>query len=64
MDITKTVHPPGGACAMIAVIGSPMIHALGYAYVLTSGGAAFIMVAFAALGNNVLSMRQYPLYWY
>jgi CBS-domain-containing membrane protein len=64
MNITKIVHPPGGACALTAVIGSPMIHALGYGYVLTSVGAAFIMVAFAILGNNVFPTRQYPLYWY
>jgi CBS-domain-containing membrane protein len=64
MNITKTVHPPGGACALTAVIGSPVIHALGFGYVLTSVGAAFIMVALAILGNNLFYTRQYPLYWY
>jgi CBS domain-containing membrane protein len=64
MNLTKTVHPPGGACALISVIGGPMIHALGYGYVLTSVGAAFILVAVAVLGNNLVPNRQYPVYWY
>lgn len=63
MNLTKTVHPPGGACALIAVIGGKSVHALGYGYVLTSTGAAFIMVAVAVLGNNLVASRQYPLYW-
>lgn len=34
MQITKTLHPPGGATALIAVIGSEKIKALGYFYVV------------------------------
>jgi CBS-domain-containing membrane protein len=30
MHATKTLHPPGGVTALIAVIGSTKIHALGY----------------------------------
>ena len=30
MHATKTLHPPGGASALIAVIGSEKIHSLGY----------------------------------
>lgn len=63
MKLTKTIHPPGGGCALIAVIGGPLIHSLGYGYVLTSTGAAIIMVAVAVLGNNLIPARQYPLYW-
>lgn len=64
MNLTKTTHPPGGACALISVIGGQMIHDLGYGYVLTSTGAAIIMVAVAVLGNNLIPSRQYPLYWF
>jgi len=32
MHATKTLHPPGGATALIAVIGGEKIHALGYLY--------------------------------
>ena len=35
MQITKTLHPPGGATALIANIGSEKIKALGYMYVLS-----------------------------
>ena len=34
MQITKTLHPPGGATALIAIIGSDKIKSLGYMYVL------------------------------
>jgi CBS-domain-containing membrane protein len=64
MNLTCTLHPPGGACALIAVIGSEAIKALGYAYVLTSVCAALAMVILAVLGNNLIYDRRYPLYWY
>jgi hypothetical protein len=63
MNVTKTVHPPGGACALIAVIGGPMIHSLGYGYVATSIGGALIMLGVALLGNNLIPTRHYPQYW-
>jgi len=34
MLVTKTVHPPGGATALIAVIGGEKIHQLGFLYSL------------------------------
>lgn len=64
MNMTKTIHPPGGACALIAVIGGPMIEELGYGYMATSFGAAFMMMCVAVIGNNLIPSRQYPLYWY
>lgn len=30
MQLTLTLHPPGGATALIAVIGSNQIHELGF----------------------------------
>jgi CBS-domain-containing membrane protein len=64
MNITKTVHPPGGACAVIAVIGGDMVHGLGYGYMLTATGGAFVVLTVALLGNNLVPTRQYPLYWW
>lgn len=65
MHITGTLHPPGGATALIAVIGSPDIHALGYVYALVPAllGAVVLLVV-ALLVNNASSTRQYPLYWF
>jgi CBS domain-containing membrane protein len=67
MQITKTLHPPGGATALIAVIGSPKIHTLGYLYVLSpvlSGVTILLLVAL--IFNNMTSHRRYPLnrHWY
>jgi len=65
MHTTKTMHPPGGATALIAVIGSQKIHDLGFYYVLAPVGAsAFIMLVVALLVNNFCKTRQYPEFWF
>ena len=54
MQLTGTVHPPGGATALIAVIGGSTVHSLGYWYVLCPVGlGACIMVAVAMVVNNL-----------
>lgn len=61
MQITKTLHPPGGATALIAVTGSPTILKLGYWYVIfpvLSG--AMILLIVALVFNNMTVNRQYP----
>lgn len=61
MQITKTLHPPGGATALIANIGSAKIQALGFLYVLNpvlSGATILLLVAI--LVNNMTSHRKYP----
>jgi CBS-domain-containing membrane protein len=40
MHVTKTLHPPGGASALIAVIGSQKIHNLGCLYAIVPAGLA------------------------
>ena len=64
MHATKTLHPPGGATALIAVIGSQRIHDLGYMYALIPAGlGAVIMLIVALLINNIPRSRQYPEFW-
>lgn len=64
MHATKTLHPPGGATALIAVIGSSKIHALGYLYaVIPAGSGALVMLIVALLVNNIPKTRQYPEFW-
>ena len=64
MHLTTTLHPPGGATALIAVIGGPKIHQLGYFYVLMPVAAgALIMLAVALIVNNLAPTRRYPEYW-
>ncbi|MBT8763556.1 HPP family protein [Desulfohalobiaceae bacterium Ax17] len=64
MHATKTLHPPGGATALIAVIGSQKIHDLGYLYaVIPVGLGAVIMLIVALLVNNIPKSRRYPQFW-
>jgi CBS domain-containing membrane protein len=61
MQITKTLHPPGGATALIAVTGSPAILKLGYWYVISPvlSGAVILLIV-ALIFNNMTSNRHYP----
>jgi len=64
MHATRTLHPPGGATALIAVIGGEKIHGLGFTYALFPvGGGALIMLVIALLVNNIPKNRRYPEYW-
>lgn len=64
MHATKTLHPPGGATALIAVIGSQEIHNLGYFYaIIPAGMGAMIMLVVALLINNIPKSRSYPEFW-
>jgi CBS-domain-containing membrane protein len=64
MHVTKTLHPPGGATALIAVIGGEKVHSLGYLYpIIPAGLGAIIMLAVALLVNNIPKTRKYPEFW-
>ena len=64
MHATKTLHPPGGATALIAVIGGPKIHDLGFLYaIIPAGSGAIIMLTIALLINNIPKNRRYPEFW-
>ena len=61
MHYARCVHPPGGATALIAVIGGPSIHSLGYAYVVTPVMLnALTILALAFAFNNLFRWRRYP----
>lgn len=65
MHLTKTLHPPGGATALIAVIGSDGIHSLGYLYVLIPVAiGASLMLLIALFVNNIPKNRRYPEFWF
>lgn len=64
MHVTRTLHPPGGATALIAVIGGESVHSLGYFYVVMPvalGAAVMLMVAIVV--NNIPAARKYPEFW-
>ena len=64
MHTTRTFHPPGGATALIAVIGDARIHDLGFVYVFMPVGLGVLfLVLLGVLINNLFPGRRYPLYW-
>jgi CBS-domain-containing membrane protein len=64
MLATKTLHPPGGATALIAVIGGAKIHNLGFLYALIPAGTgAITLLVIALLVNNLSKSRKYPEFW-
>lgn len=61
MQITKTLHPPGGATALIAVIGTEKIKAMGFWYVLSPVlTGCLILLLVALVFNNITKNRVYP----
>jgi CBS domain-containing membrane protein len=61
MQVTKTLHPPGGATALIAVTGSAEIKNLGYWYVLNPVlSGVLILLIVALIFNNMTVNRFYP----
>jgi CBS-domain-containing membrane protein len=65
MHLTRTLHPPGGATALIATLGTPDITALGFWYVLlpaTVGPLLLLLVALII--NNLPRTRRYPEAWF
>ena len=65
MLLTGTLHPPGGATALIAVTGGDGIRQLGYWYTLVPClSGACLMLLIALVVNNLPRSRRYPLYWW
>ncbi|WP_424193707.1 HPP family protein [Ampullimonas aquatilis] len=61
MHITRSIHPPGGATALAAVIGGPSIHLLGYQYALMPVGLnCIILLLIAVAFNHFFAWRVYP----
>lgn len=65
MHLTRTLHPPGGATALIATLGTEEITRLGYWFVLlpaTLGPLLLLLVALVV--NNLPRSRRYPEIWW
>lgn len=64
MHLTRTLHPPGGATALVAVIGSDQIHNLGYIDVLIPATVSPpLLLLVGLLVNNIPQSRRYPENW-
>ena len=62
MQLTNSLHPPGGATALAMVISGQEVHALGFGAVLTPVGVNVVVLLVLALYlNNMFPGRRYPL---
>jgi CBS domain-containing membrane protein len=61
MHYLRCIHPPGGATALSAVIGGPMVHEMGYAYVLQPVLInAIVILGIAIVFNALFDYYRYP----
>ncbi len=66
MQASGTLHPPGGATALIAVMGGAGITSLGWWYVIFPAAVGSMIMVFVGLVLNNLSQapeRSYPQRW-
>ena len=64
MHVTGTLHPPGGALALIAVLGSQRMRDLGFLWVLAPVMSSVVLTfVVVVVGNNLIGGRKYPQYW-
>ena len=61
MHLTRSIHPPGGATALAAVIGGPDIHQLGFTYALYPVGLnCLLLIGVGIAFNYPFAWRRYP----
>ena len=59
MQLTRTLHPPGGAVALVGVLSKAT-----WSFILTPVLAGSIIFLFCSLGfNNIMPERSYPRHW-
>lgn len=62
MQMSRTLHPPGGATALIAVTGGTKVASMGYWYVFSPVlSGALILLLTALVFNNITTKRHYPV---
>jgi CBS-domain-containing membrane protein len=59
MYLTRTLHPPGGATALIGIVGNADISFILSPILLGS----FILLILALIFNNFVYHRKYPTHW-
>ncbi|MCW7538184.1 HPP family protein [Aquabacterium sp. A7-Y] len=60
MFLARCLHPPGGAVALLSVVGAPAIKAQGYAFVWWPVGLSSLLLVLAALLYHRLTGHRYP----
>jgi CBS domain-containing membrane protein len=61
MHLTHSLHPPGGALALVAVLGDDAVRAKGYAFLVAPVGLnVLLLLVLAVVINNLLPGHGYP----
>jgi CBS domain-containing membrane protein len=60
MSVTRSLHPPGGGCALVPVLAGPEIMAKGYMFALVPGGLNAALLVLAAVIFHRFSGHSYP----
>lgn len=60
MFALRCLHPPSGAVALTTVIGGPVVHGLGYSFLLVPLGLNSCLLLLVALLYNNLTRHRYP----
>lgn len=63
MVLTRSIHPPGGATALAAVIGSEKLHQLGFSYEFQPVMLNTVTILIVAIAFNAsFKWRRYPAF--
>lgn len=60
MSLTRSLHPPGGASALLAVIGGPQVAALGYGFALVPVLLNAAVLAACGIAFHRFTRHSYP----
>lgn len=60
MSLTRSLHPPGGAASLLAVLGGSAVQAQGWAFAFTPVAANALVLVLAAVLFHRLSGHSYP----
>ena len=61
MHYLKCLHPPGGATALVAVIGGSSVDSFGFTYIFSPVGLSAVLMVLIAIGFNYpFKWRRYP----
>jgi CBS domain-containing membrane protein len=60
MFALRCMHPPSGAVALTAVLGGPVVHAMGYGFVVVPVALNSLLLLLTALFFNNATGRRYP----
>jgi CBS domain-containing membrane protein len=60
MSLTRSLHPPGGAAALLAVLGGPKVAALGYGFAFAPVGLNALLLALLGAALHRFTGHSYP----